>query len=260
MLRALTVIALATALTGCGARHETATHRATDPSTGIAVDLPPGWHLIADRLNDASAVMLATYPVHRLGDVSEQPPRGASWMLLWDGGPMWTLPGWSRQLRPLPARLPPEQSMEGFGRARMIDFRAIGHQFTAYVKGDTGEVLPILRSLRLTPFGRSLALVIHVRAVDGVRIWEVGNPRSSRRLIVVGCPETTRGCSGFAVTNRLVNGPAPLAMDLWVIQQLRGRERVLSALERRLQPEATIRLGTVRDPDAWTRRIVALAR
>jgi hypothetical protein len=45
-----------------------------------------------------------------------------------------------------------------------------------------------------------------------------------------------------------------------VIQLLRGREDVLTNVERRLRPELTIRLGTVRDPVAEARRIVALAR
>jgi hypothetical protein len=62
------------------------------------------------------------------------------------------------------------------------------------------------------------------------------------------------------VTNRLVNGPAPLAADLRVIQRLRGREDLLRRFERQLRPEATIRLGSIRDAEAWTRRIVALAR
>jgi len=260
VLRAVILLALASALAGCGARHEATTHQAIDPSTGIAVDLPTGWHMTADRSNGASTVMLSTYPISRLGDVSEQPPKGAAWPLLWDGGPLWTLPGWSRELRPLPARLPPERSMEGFVAARMIDFRALGHQFTAYVKNNPTGALGILPSMRLTPFGQSLALAIRTHMVDGVRIWRVGNPRSRRRLIVVGCPRLAKGCSGFSVTTRLVNGPAPLAADLWVIRQLRGREDVLSRLERRLRPAATIRLGVVRDPDAWTRRIVALAR
>ena len=98
------------------------------------------------------------------------------------------------------------------------------------------------------------------RMAGDVQIWRVGNPRSRRKLIVVGCPGLARGCSGIEVTGRLVNGVAPLSADLWVIERLRGREDILARLQRQIHPAATIRLGKVTDPDAWTRRIVALAR
>jgi hypothetical protein len=251
---------VASALTGCGARSASEAHRAVDPRTGVALVLPRGWRLIDDRPNGPSAMMLVTYPIRRLGDISEEPPAGESWMMLWDGGPLWALPSWSHRLRPLPSRLPRATSLEGFGEARMVDFRAAGHQFTAYIKGEPTAVLAILRTIRLTPFGRSLALAITSRTVDGVRVWRVGNPRGRRRLIVIGCPGRAKGCSGFAVTDRLVNGVEPVATDLWVIQQLRGRDGLLARLQQRLQPEATISLGAVRDPDVWTSRIVALAR
>ena len=250
------------AATGCGGVHQVnVTRHVVDPSTGISVALPAGWRLNDDLANGPGAVMLSTYAVRRPGDVGETPPQGRTWLLLWDGGPIWALPGWARQLRPLPWRLPAENGYEGFGSARRVVFRTAGHEFLAFAKGKTGsDVLAILGSIRVTPFGRSLALVITRRTVEGVQVWRVGNPRSGRRLIVVGCPRLARGCSGFAVTNRLVNGPAPLAADLWVIQQLRGREDVLARLEHQLRPEATIRLGSINNPDPWTRRIVALAR
>ncbi len=143
----------------------------------------------------------------------------------------------------------------------MLQFRLARHAFTVYVKGAAPEqeVLAMLRSIRLTRFGRSLALDISSRLAGDVRIWRVGNPRSSRRVLVVGCPGT-KPCPGLAVTNRLVNGVTPVAADLWVIQLLRGRRDVLASLQRRLRPEATISLGAVQDADAWTRRIVAISR
>ena len=171
-------------------------------------------------------------------------------------------PGWASQFRPLPSRLPPEAGIEGFGSGRNLSFKTAGHVFQAFIKGDPGptEALAILRSVRFTPYGRSLAVEIKARTVEGVQIWQVGNPRSKRRLIVVGCPRLATNCSGFAVTNRVINAPGLLAADLWVIERLRGREDVLARLQRRLHPEVTIRLGSIRDPNAWTRRIVALAR
>ena len=89
----------------------------------------------------------------------------------------------------------------------------------------------------------------------------VGNPRSARRLIVVGCAHYADCGPGVEVIGRLTNGTEPpLAADIWVIPVLRDREDVLATLQRRLRPEATLRLGNIRNPDLWARRIVALAR
>lgn len=261
MLRALIVLALAGALVGCGRAHLNV-RPVVDPRSGIQFDLPRGWRWYDDPQNGQGATMLATYPVGKLADITETPPKGATWLLLFDYGPLWTVPGWDKEFEPLPNRLPTETGIEGFGSGRNLGFQADGHGFQAFIKGNprSATTLGILRSLRHTAFGRSLALVITKRTIEGVQIWQVGNPRSRRKLIVVGCPGLANGCSGFAVTNRLVSGPAPLATDLYVIERLRGHEDVLARLQRRLHPEATIRLGRVRDADASMRRIVALAR
>ena len=263
MLRALTPIAIALVLAGCGAGSHGSSHRRVESrSTGLTLLLPHGWRARDGAPFGSSSVMLSTYPITHLGDISETPPKGETWLLLDDYGPLWTMPRFAKEFRPLPSRLPPEAGIEGFGSGRNLSFKAVGHAFQAFIKGnpDTAATLGILRSIGLTTFGRSLALTITRRMVGDVQIWRVGNPQSKRKLIVVGCPGLAKGCSGFEVTSRVVNGPAPLAADLWVIERLRGREDVLARLQRRIHPEATILLGSIRDPEEWTRRIVTLAR
>ena len=259
MLRALTLIAMALALVGCG-NHKTTSLHVEIREAGLTLLLPHGWRAHDGSPYGSSSVLLSTYPLAHLGDISETPPKGETWLLLNDYGPLWTVPGFAKEFRPLPSQLPPEAGIEGFGTGRNLSFQTDEHAFQAFVKGNPTDALGILRSIKHTAFGRSLALTSSRRTVDGVQIWQVGNPRSRRRLIVVGCPGLAKGCSGFAVTSRLVNGVAPLAANVWVIERLRGREDVLARLRRRLRPEATIRLGTVSDPDAWARRILALAR
>jgi hypothetical protein len=52
-----------------------------------------------------------------------------------------------------------------------------------------------------------------------VRAWRVGNPRSPRKILVVGCIHGDE-CAGMAVTRRLLNLVRPIAADLWVVQSL----------------------------------------
>ena len=261
MLRALTAVAVVLALAGCG-EHANAPRRVELRGAGITLLLPHSWRTNDASLFGASSVLLSTYPIVRLGDITETPPKGQTWLLLYDSGPLWTRPVWASQFRPLPSRMPPKAGIEGFESGRNLSFKAAGHIFQAFIKGDPGptEALAVLRSIRFTPYGQSLALTSTSRSVDGVQIWRVGNPRSKRHLIVVGCPGLAKGCSGFAVTNRVINAPGLLAADLWVIERLRGREDVLARLQRQVQPAVTIRLGAIRDPTAWARRILALAR
>ena len=257
-------LSLASVLAGCGnGGRGNALNRVENHRTGLELMIPHGWRAWDSSPYGSRAVMLSTYPIARLGDITETPPKRQTWLLLYDSGPNWTRPGWASQFRPLPNRLPPAAGIEGFGSGRNFSFKAAGHVFQAFIKGDPGPAatLGILRSIRFTPYGRLLALAVKVHTVEGVQIWRMGNPRSTRRLIVVGCPRRAKGCSGLAVTNRLVNRPdEPLAADLWVIERLQGREDVLARLQRQLRPEATIRLGSIRDPELWARRIVALAR
>jgi len=52
-----------------------------------------------------------------------------------------------------------------------------------------------------------------------IRAWRIGNPRSPRRVLVVGCIHGNE-CAGMAVTRLLVGLPRPIALDLWVIPNL----------------------------------------
>ena len=66
--------------------------------------------------------------------------------------------------------------------------------------------------LRVRVLGRSYA-------GRPIHAWRVGDPRSPRRLLVVGCVHGNE-CEGMRVTQQLVNMVRPVALDLWVIQNL----------------------------------------
>src|SRR5689334_17247477 len=59
------------------------------------------------------------------------------------------------------------------------------------------------------------------RSVDGRRIaaFQIGDPMSGDRLLVVGCIHGNE-CSGTAVARDLVTDPPPPGLDLWVIPDL----------------------------------------
>ena len=257
----IAALALVSVLAGCGnGSRVSAGTRVENSIAGYTVALPAGWRMRVDLAISGSAATISTYSVARIGDDGVTPPKGETWLLLYDYGPLWTT--YPQEFRPLPLRLPPEAGAEGFGTVRMVNFKADGHAFQAFIKGEPrpDATLGLLRSIKFTPFGRSLALVGKVHTTEGVQIWRMGNPRSTRRLIVVGCPRRAKGCSGIAVTGHVVRNFEPLAADLWVIESLHGREDILARLQRQLRPEATIRLGSISDPELWARRIVALAR
>lgn len=74
---------------------------------------------------------------------------------------------------------------------------------------------------RANEFGKLHSVRTVGRSYDGrpIRAWRIGNPRSSRRILVVGCIHGSE-CAGTAVTAQLVNLLRPIALDLWVIQSL----------------------------------------
>jgi protein MpaA len=192
---------------------------------GYTILLPAGWH--AAVIPDDGSLTIATYRPPSVYRIAVTPPRGQTWIRLYDEGALWSLPSWARRRsRPLAGKLPALDSYEGFGPARRLEFARDRHLFLAFVKGQPRkEVLRILASVRVTAYGRSLANVHTVRiagrSVEGrpIRAWRVGNPRSSRRLLVVGCIHGTE-CVGMAITQQLVNLGRPIPIDLWVVQDL----------------------------------------
>jgi protein MpaA len=65
----------------------------------------------------------------------------------------------------------------------------------------------------------SQRLLGHSHEGRPIRAWRIGNARSPKRLLVVGCIHGNE-CAGMAVTQRLVNLTRPVALDLWVIRNL----------------------------------------
>ena len=49
-----------------------------------------------------------------------------------------------------------------------------------------------------------------------IRAYELGDPRSTHKVLVVGCIHGDE-CAGTAITRKLVRLPAPAAFDLWVV-------------------------------------------
>ncbi len=52
-----------------------------------------------------------------------------------------------------------------------------------------------------------------------IRVHEVGDATSPRRILVVGCIHGNE-CAGVGITRRLVRGAAPRGIDLWVVHHL----------------------------------------
>ena len=109
-LASLAGLAFMGVLAGCGhGNHGNGLSHVENRRTGIALTLPSGWRLRDDPPNGYGAVMLSTYPLAHLGDMGESPPKGETWLLLFDYGPLSSEPSWSHQIRPLPSLLPPER-------------------------------------------------------------------------------------------------------------------------------------------------------
>ena len=219
MLRAaLTTIALCATTFAVAAPAPTAS-RVENRVAGYTLALPSGWNLRVDATTGAATI--ATFTARRPGDVGERLPSGATSVILDNGGPIWALPRWARKAAPLSGALPETRTYEGF-TARMLRFRTQGHIFTAYVEGAPRPraTLRILASLALTARGRSLAYVSSMRvigrSVQGrpLRAWRIGNPRSHRHFLFVGCIHGDE-CAGMAITLRLVYSLRPTTADLW---------------------------------------------
>lgn len=195
---------------------------------GHSLRLPCGWHA---RVSPRSGTTeISTAPLRGAFDVASfrAPERGVRLWLFDYGRPR--VPGNSTTRAAL--RLSGPDLFEGFGAVRTALFRVNRHAFQAWVKLDPRaparlrlRTEALLRSVRLTPRGRRLALEIESRVIGRtsggrpLRAWRVGNPRGRPRVLVVGCIHGNE-CAGTAVTLRLVNGVGPLTGEVWVVQNL----------------------------------------
>ena len=162
-------------------------------------------------------------------------------------------------------------------RTRTLAFRSGGHVFEASLTGASDservreQAVAMLESVRLTAFGRAASnrrsSQLLGRSHEGrpIRAFRIGNPRAPTRILVVGCIHGDE-CAGTAVTQRLLRLTRPIALDLWVVQNVnpdglaresRGNARgvdlnrdflaatqretrIARALIRRLEPDVTL--------------------
>jgi protein MpaA len=200
--------------------------RFVNDALGHSLRLPCGWHARVSGTSGTTEISSAPLRGSFGRPAFRAPARGARLWLYDYGRPR-------RQRVPArAARLSQPSSVEGFGVAQTAVFGREDHVFQAWVKvgrraplGTRARVEQLLRSVRLTPRGRLLALRITSRvaartpAGRPLRVWRVGNPRGGPRVLVVGCIHGDE-CAGTAVTQRLVNGVRPLRGEIWVVQHL----------------------------------------
>ena len=239
---------------------------------GHSVIVPAGW---TARLSDNGTTNIVSFPSARLDRLGEPPP-GQVRVIVADYGHGHCRPAASRPAAP--TELGPRISFEGFRDGYSVAFCLRAHSFQALVPVGTGasaakieQARQIVASIRLTPRAHEVDNVHSVRqlgrSLEGrpIRMWRIGNPKATRRLLVVGCIHGDE-CAGLAVTQRLVNLGRPIDFDLWVVQQLnpdghtrksrgnaRGADlnrdflggtqretRIARKLIRRLRPDVTI--------------------
>ncbi len=218
MLLALTLATLALGGAGGGERFE-------NPVYGHTVLVPPGWNarVRADGATDVSSYRGA--PVDRF----DRPPARQVQVILVDYGRGECPRGAVRDGRR--TELGPRVHFEGFV-GHTVAFCRGGHSLQAFVPAGRSvpprrleEARTIVASVRLTPRAHEVANLHSVRVLgrshEGrpIRAFRIGNPRSPKRMLVVGCIHGNE-CAGLAVTQGLVSLLRPLAVDLWVVPQL----------------------------------------
>lgn len=201
---------------------------------GHTVRVPPGWQ--AALSPESRTTNVFTYRPKRL-DSFEQPPRGQLRIVLADYGRAACPPGAIREGEPM--RLGGRHSFEGYV-GYTVAFCRRGHSLQAFVPA--GAAVPaarleqaraILASVRLTRRADEVAnersSELLGRSLEGrpIRAWRIGNPRSPRRVLVVGCIHGNE-CAGMRVTQLLQNLTRPVDVDLWVVPDLNpdGHRRV----------------------------------
>lgn len=193
---------------------------------GHSVRVPSGW---TARLSPDGTTNVVSYPGTRLDRLGDPPP-GQVRVLVADYGRRLCKPGSSRPTPP--DDLGPRISFEGFSDGFSRSFCLRGHSFQVLVPVGRGapasrleEARRIVASIRLTARAAEVdsarSLRVLGRSVEGrpIRAWRIGNPRSPRRVLVVGCVHGNE-CAGMGVTQRLVTLARPIALDLWVVQNL----------------------------------------
>ena len=227
MLRALTLATLAVALAVAPAGAQEA-RTFENRVVGHTLRLPPGWQA---RLKPADASTVAsTYRVRNVERLDERPPRGGARIMLFDYGRMPCQRGVPRDGGRI--RLGSLSSFAGHGEGYNVHFCRGGHAFHARIKVGAGtraarleQVVAILESVRLTPRAHAVGNFHSGRLLGRsherrpIRAMRIGNARSPKRMLVVGCIHGDE-CAGMSVTKRLVNLTRPVALDLWVIQNL----------------------------------------
>jgi murein peptide amidase A len=230
VLRRLTAVATAAAvvLPAAGAARTDAPARFENRVVGHTLRLPPGWQA---RLKPSDAGTVAsTYRPRDLERLDERPPRGGARILLYDYGRVECPRDAAQPGQPI--RLGPLSLFSGHGEGYNVHFCRGGHALHARIKigaatgaGRLEQVVAVLESVRLTrradEIGNIHSYRLLGRSHDGrpIRSWRIGNARSPKRMLVVGCIHGNE-CAGMAVTQRLVNLTRPVALDLWVIQNL----------------------------------------
>lgn len=221
MLRALILVAVVALGAGDGSDR-----RFENRAYGHTVLVPSGW---TARLGPESRqTNLATYPGAPL-DGYGRPPPGHLQLILADYGRAPCPPSATPEGEPV--RLGARISFEGFVGYN-VSFCRGRHVLQTFIPASAtasprrlDEARRIVESVRLTPRADQIANVHSYRVLGRtsggrpVRAWRIGNPKSSRRVLVVGCVHGNE-CAGMAITQRLVNLLRPVALDLWVIQNL----------------------------------------
>ena len=110
-------VAAALALAFAPAQGSTRAIRLENRILGYTVLLPRGWH--AAVIPDDGSATIASYRPRSVYHIAVKPPRGETWIRLYDEGPLWSRRHFMRRRPPrLPAALPPVKPFEGFGSAR----------------------------------------------------------------------------------------------------------------------------------------------
>ena len=117
-------VAAALALAFAPAQGSTRAIRLENRILGYTVLLPRGWH--AAVIPDDGSATIASYRPRSVYHIAVKPPRGETWIRLYDEGPLWSNDA-ARRYSPLPSSLPRVHPYEGFGPARQLNFRLDGH-------------------------------------------------------------------------------------------------------------------------------------